>query len=135
MLLTVGVAILETAKHGTASVGGLVVVGLALLLMSYGLAQFRWRLRKILRKDPAGYDDPTGPVLLVSVLVTGMVLYLVLKFLVVDSSATTSTTGPQLISGAAQPVRDYAFEERVLERLELISRSLAEHAQPVIAVQ
>ena len=134
MLLTVGVAILETAKHGTASVGGLVVVGLALLLMSYGLAQFRWRLRKILRKDPAGYDDPTGPVLLVSVLVTGMVLYLVLKFLVVDSSATT-TTGPQLISGAAQPVRDYAFEERVLERLELISRSLAEHAQPIIAVR
>ena len=36
--------------------------------MLYGLLTFLLRLKKIKRKDPLGYDDPVGPVLLVIVL-------------------------------------------------------------------
>jgi hypothetical protein len=128
-----GIAILETARHGAASIAGLVVSCLGILLMCYGLSQFRWRLRKIMRKDPAGYDDTIGPIVLVSVLVTGMLMYLALKFFVITSSSDTTTAVP--IKAGAAPVlqRDYAFEERVLERLELISRALGERSQPLAA--
>ena len=44
--------------------------------MLYGLLTFLLRLKKIKRKDPLGYDDPVGPVLLVIVLCGAVGTYL-----------------------------------------------------------
>jgi len=39
----------------------------------YAMAVFEWRRRKILRRDPSGYDDPLGPALLTMALLAALV--------------------------------------------------------------
>jgi hypothetical protein len=39
----------------------------------YALMVFEWRRRKILRRDPGGYDDPLGPALLTMALLAALV--------------------------------------------------------------
>jgi len=78
LLLSVGIAIteLEDVAGAEQDGGGLMIMCSALLLMLYGLLTFLLRLKKIKRKDPLGYDDPVGPVLLVIVLCGAVGTYL-----------------------------------------------------------
>mmetsp|Transcript_23697 Transcript_23697/g.75932 ORF Transcript_23697/g.75932 Transcript_23697/m.75932 type:complete len:457 (-) Transcript_23697:584-1954(-) len=82
LLLSVGIAIteLEDVAGAEQDGGGLMIMCSALLLMLYGLLTFLLRLKKIKRKDPLGYDDPVGPVLLVVVLCGAVGTYLLRMF-------------------------------------------------------
>jgi uncharacterized membrane protein YidH (DUF202 family) len=55
---------------------GLLVCSMALVIIGYGLAIYVWRLRKLRRKDAAGYSDPFGPPILVVAVYTAVIIYI-----------------------------------------------------------
>jgi hypothetical protein len=53
-------------------IAGAVMAPLGLAIMIYALWMYRWRTAAILRRDATRYDDQTGPIGLVAVLVLVM---------------------------------------------------------------
>ncbi len=88
-MVTIGIALIELkstqlismnlAGSATDYVAGILVCGLALLVVVYGLAVFLWRLRKLRRRDATGYSEPFGPVFLVAMLIFAVLIYVVIK--------------------------------------------------------
>jgi len=85
LLMSIGVGLLELQASKGYSVAGLLITGLSVVIVLYGLFVYQRRIRKIQRKDAAGYDDRVGPFLLVAALITGLSIFMVVYAREVES--------------------------------------------------
>jgi uncharacterized membrane protein YidH (DUF202 family) len=84
---------MTTSKAGRTV--GTMLWPIGLLIVCYALAQYHWRLRRIIRRDPRGYDDRYGPTFLAAVMVAMMITILVVAW----SSKLPDTANPAAVAG------------------------------------
>eukprot|EP00128_Syssomonas_multiformis_P012965 Colp12_sorted_trinity150504_noHs@13745 len=75
---TIGVALLNFGDKA-ARVGGLVLVGVAMLFILYAMATYFWRAHRIRTRHPGPYDDRHGPTVLVVFLLFGLLINVILR--------------------------------------------------------
>eukprot|EP00937_MAST-01D_sp_MAST-1D-sp2_P003299 g3299.t1 len=112
LIMSIGMALIEMEGKrdggGGVSAAGVACAVVSLIIMLYALWTFLWRVKKITRKDPGGYDDTRGPVFLVLMLVAGLCTFLVVHHH--NLPGNTNTSAALAPSPAVAASKEYQLE-------------------------